>query len=274
MNKYTVDPLAKNGLKPNLCRSGIAARPPFHSHPNVYKYSQMSPVYNTHNRLLYDKCAYEHRLYESTSPLAYNINPIAYESCSKCQMMYPGFLGTMGGFGFGVGPNEIDLESDLRNQTRVNTLCPSYKYMPKCGCKQSGIYCKGCQQGLPCGCKDCRYTNVNNVAPCRPGIIPVESLDSRQIKPCNDLSEAHINRFDYLCENPQDPSRVFFYTDNQRLGVNTNLNERDRHEVDYKSGCLNVGLNNALPCKAGGLGCKPLSSFGNGIMLRRGNYGA
>ena len=114
MNKYTVDPLAQNGnngLVPKLCRSGMAPRPPFHSHPNVYKYSQMSPVYNTHNRLLYDKCAYEHRLYESTSPLAYNINPIAYESCSKCQMLYPGFLGSMGGFGFGVGPNEIDLES-------------------------------------------------------------------------------------------------------------------------------------------------------------------
>ena len=260
---YIIDPITNRGMKVPMCQSG-------NMHPSAYKYSQMNPVYNTHNRLAYDNCAYAQRLYESTSPLAYQINPVAYESCSKCQMVYPGYLGAMGGFGFGVGPNEINLESDLRNQTRINTLCPSHKYLPKCGCMERGMFCPQCQQGLPCGCEQCRYRNVNNVAPCRPGIIPVESIDSRQMKACNDLNGGlHINRFDYLCENPQDPARIFFYTNNARLGTNTNINERDSHDVNYKAVCTNIQQYSPYNCASGGQGCTYLDDFNKTIILNR-----
>lgn len=223
---------------------------------------------NTQNRLMYDKCAYAHKLYESTSPLAYMINPIAYESCNKCFQAYPGFIGALGGFGFGVGPREIDVESDLRNQTRLNTLCPAFKYIPECGCK-TGKYptCPGCNQGLPCGCPQCKSRNVNALKDCAPGIIPLESMDTRQIKPCNNLSGIHINRFDFLCENPQDPSRIFFYRDNNRLGRNTYLEEIDAHTNTINKSFINMNTPNTAPCKSGGMGCASIADSMHGVLF-------
>src|SRR5690606_1339603 len=113
------------------------------------------------------------------------INPIAYESCNKCHHAYPGFIGTLGGFGFGIGPDRIDIDSDLRRQTRLITRCPTHKYNP-----YSYTYCekcKNCNLGLPCGCSHCKAKDVNNLKDCRPGIVPTESLDTRNFNSCSDL---------------------------------------------------------------------------------------
>jgi hypothetical protein len=203
------------------------------------------------------------------------MNPLAYESCSKCHMDYPGFLGTMGGFGFGVGGDMIDQESDLRNQTRLNSLCPQHKYSPQCSCKSSNTYCKDCKQGLPCGCYHCRSKNTNALPSCRPGIVPVESMETRQWKSCSNLSGVHINRFDYLCESPQDPSRIFFYKDNNRLGANTRSDVADEfnrthqqvHNRQVSHSCFNMKLPDSQPCAQGGLGCSSVSDFGKGVMI-------
>ena len=34
---------------------------------------------------MYDTCEYQTRLNESTGPLAYNLDPVRYENCNKCQ---------------------------------------------------------------------------------------------------------------------------------------------------------------------------------------------
>ena len=36
------------------------------------------------NKLIYDDCEYKKRLYESTSPLSYQLYEGAHESCTKC----------------------------------------------------------------------------------------------------------------------------------------------------------------------------------------------
>lgn len=231
-----------------------------------YKYSDLPPVYNNFNRLLYDKCAYANQLYESTSPLAYQIYPPAYESCRKCFMGYPGFIGAMGGTEGSnpVGPLEVDLESDLRNQTRINTLCPSHKYMPKCAPN-----CKSNKNGYPCNGK-CRLKNTNNPPDCpdRDSIIPVSSVDSRQIKSCNNLSGIHINRFNPgLKEDPQDPTRIFKLNSNYRAGMDTYQLNRDMHDYNYGSPCLNYKLPKNNRCKHGGMGCAPANSNGGSTVF-------
>ena len=80
------------------------------------------------NRLTYDQCAYDKALLQSTSPLNYIINPIKYENCQKCRME----LGVVGGTAVShITGNLVDLENDLRNQTRPNTHCPTYKFTPR-----------------------------------------------------------------------------------------------------------------------------------------------
>jgi len=233
-----------------------------------YTYSDLPRVFNTHNRLMYDKCAYAHRLVEATSPLQYQIFPPAYESCRRCYMPYPGFYGANMGGTEGSNPvrgADVDLESDLRDQTRIATLCPRHKYIPQC----KGTCQKARMSGYPCS-GECQSWNTNNPPECpsRESIIPVESVDSRQFKPCNDLSGIHINRFEPgLLEDPQHPSRIFKYNSKFRLGMDTNQMERDMHKINYHQRCLNYRQPNPAPCKAGSSGCQQWADFETGVFF-------
>lgn len=186
-------------------------------------------VYNQNlTRGIYDKCAYNQRLHESTSPLNYVINPVYSETASKCHQPYVGYLGSLGGAGYGVGSDRIDLESDIMGKTRLLSKCPSHSYNPHsysyCGA------CPNCSAGMPCNCSHCKTTDINNLQDCNPAILPVESLDSRNWNACSDLNGVFINRFDYLCQNPQDPNRVIFYKNtNRRLGEETRLDIKDKY---------------------------------------------
>jgi len=82
------------------------------------------------NRLIYDSCAYEKRLDESVGPLSYLLNPMKYENINKCRHE----LGLVGGTDVSqISGNLVDLESDLRGQTRMNTDCPNKKFNPSNG---------------------------------------------------------------------------------------------------------------------------------------------
>jgi hypothetical protein len=79
------------------------------------------------SRLSYDDCSYKTELTQSVSPLNYMLDPIKYEHCNKCRME----MGILGGTAVShIAGNLVDLENDLRNQTRPNTHCPIYKYLP------------------------------------------------------------------------------------------------------------------------------------------------
>ncbi len=223
--------------------------------------SGIQKSYNPMTRGMYDNCAYKQRLHESTSPLLYAINPIAYESGSKCHMAYPGFIGSMGGMGFGVGPDRVDIDSDLRGQTRLQSSCASHKYNPT-SYKYCGA-CASCDQGLPCGCGHCKTRDVSGLKDCRPGIIPVESLDTRAFESCNPSRNAYIDRWDYVCHSPQDPSRIFNYAGNRRLGAETRMDMRDYcgNNID----CKKTNMPNTKPCNFGGQGCRYVDQFNSGV---------
>lgn len=225
------------------------------------KNMQLQKSYNSQTRSISDDCAYKQRLHESTSPLSYVINPQAYESCSKCHMAYPGFIGALGGEGFGIGPDRIDIDSDLRGQTRISSRCASHKYNPLANKFCNG--CKNCDQGLPCGCRHCQSKDVSGLKDCRPGIIPVESLDTRAFDACNPARSPYIDRFDYLCKNPQDLSRIIFYPGNRRLGAETRLDMRDYCGANAPD-CAKMNLPNARPCDFGG-GCRYLGDMNKGV---------
>ena len=75
------------------------------------------------NRLIYDTCAYK----KSTSPLQYHLNPLKYENCNKCRIE----LGLVSGPATSqIKGNLIDLENELRGQTRLLSRCPNKSYQP------------------------------------------------------------------------------------------------------------------------------------------------
>jgi len=80
------------------------------------------------NRLSYDACAYQKTLQESTGPLDYMMYTGKFENCAKCRIEF----GVVGGNGVSLfSGNLVDLESDLRGQTRMASSCPSTFYNPE-----------------------------------------------------------------------------------------------------------------------------------------------
>jgi hypothetical protein len=72
--------------------------------------------------------------------------PGKYNHCRKCRME----LGIVGGNAVSIYKgNLVDLESDLRGQSRPASKCPSHKYHPWCKVKDP------CSNGLPSGPMDC-----------------------------------------------------------------------------------------------------------------------
>lgn len=71
-------------------------------------------------RLDYDCCAYAKDLQESTTPLEYLMYRGKFENCKKCP-------DNTNNLDFGI---KVDVENELRNQTRYSTKCPSKKYDP------------------------------------------------------------------------------------------------------------------------------------------------
>ena len=116
---------------------------------------------------MYDPCAYDKRLDESTSVLSWLLDPNKFYNCNECRIE----LGTVGGNNVSrFNGNLVDLESDLRNQTRQLTQCPSRKFMP--GTVIQGQSSNDCDTqksttGLPCGSLSARNDNVKHLPACQ-----------------------------------------------------------------------------------------------------------
>lgn len=104
------------------------------------------------NRLTYDRCAYNKYLSESTSTFDYQIYGGKYKNCGACQYQQSDVATTgkvktpCGEVGYSTYPlysgkyiqrdigrtkyQIIDIESELRGQYRLNSLCPNLKYLP------------------------------------------------------------------------------------------------------------------------------------------------
>ena len=104
------------------------------------------------NRLSYDSCAYQKTLQQSTGPLDYMMYTGKYENCAKCRIEF----GVVGGNGVSLySGNLVDLESDLRGQTRQASLCPKTMYTPEC------TNCNNQMNGIPCSSEQCKPKMIN-----------------------------------------------------------------------------------------------------------------
>jgi hypothetical protein len=119
------------------------------------------------NRLSYDACAYQKSLQESTSPLEYMLYSGKYENCAKCRIEF----GVVGGTSASLfSGNLVDLESDLRGQTRQASMCDRNMYAPNQQNNNKLVHQPSCQMQYypkvdippPVKPSGCNYRGTNN----------------------------------------------------------------------------------------------------------------
>ena len=72
------------------------------------------------NRTTYDNCSYKQELQDNVSTLSYLLSPYRYEHENKCRHQ----LGFVGGTVVShIQGNLVDLDSELRGQTRIISKC-------------------------------------------------------------------------------------------------------------------------------------------------------
>lgn len=99
-------------------------------------------------RVLYDSCLYSKRLHENQNLLHYNLDANKFYNCDQKRVDF----GLLGGNNISQsGENLVDLESDLRNQTRLYSRCPTRKFRPTCDVNACGN-----ANGYPCGDRRCQ----------------------------------------------------------------------------------------------------------------------
>ena len=79
------------------------------------------------NRTKYDNCSYTTDLKSNVDTLGHILSSYRYEHKDKCMHQ----LGFVGGTAVShIQGNLVDLDSELRGQTRILTKCPTNKYIP------------------------------------------------------------------------------------------------------------------------------------------------
>jgi hypothetical protein len=147
-------------------------------------------------RSAYDDCALNQRNKESTDSFEWATDSSVTESKMAC---YEGTSPFMHNPYKSVPFNAIDIENDLRGQTRMLSKCAEHKYNPNNQKPHDTQLLKNCDNGLVP-----EYTRIN--------------------KPCNIFSGITINRFHPLCEDLQELNKIH---DNAYIGTNTRLQIQD-----------------------------------------------
>jgi hypothetical protein len=210
------------------------------------------------NRLNYDICQYQQSITESTGPGHYQLNtpPISCEPCYPTDVQQ-----RLQHSGASVDTSRpmIDIDSEMLNITRPSSKCPSRKWVPICEkysapgypCGQGVVpTCQTCdpQSKVKAGdkCPDQFSSNLTHWKDCS---IPIE--DTRLSNPPCNLRGTGLNRWEWLCLNPQDRIEIpFDYNISNRIVV------KDNHRP-----CVPNPLNQvpALP-KGGPLPCEKINS--------------
>jgi len=151
----------------------------------------------SYNRLNYDDDTYKTNLLSSISPGLYMLDPVG-NMCQPCTTYSTNLNSSYNPDG--KCDNIIDVDSELLGIKRHRSKCPAKNYLPsaKPFCTPN-IVNKECEDFLRP-----EYTKVS-------------------LPPCIGAREVGINRYQWLCKNPQDKALVpFDYQINNRLIVKDN----------------------------------------------------
>ncbi len=181
-------------------------------------------------RLSYDPLTYKMDLKQSTQPMMYTLDPIyTTPSCGGSNICRPADIGYIGRVGTSIDQQNglIDTESELKLLNYRASNAPQHKYIPKCS-QQS------CQTGYPGPEAGGIQFDVMDQDKCPQKGNKVHFADcpklrteySRVSYPVCDMRGTGVNRFQPLCQDPQDRSR---WEHPSEIGINYRMVVKDNH---------------------------------------------
>jgi len=157
----------------------------------------MDKAHHSFTRSAYDECELKKSMAQSRAPFEWATDSNVVESRESCFEASSPFMHNP----FKSIPKEsIDIESELRGQTRNLSRCPEHKFDPT---KFKPIEIK---------LNECKENKL----------VPQYTRENRS---CNVLSGISINRFNPLCEDP------LMYISTNYIGANTRLKIKDAYSV-------------------------------------------
>ena len=160
--------------------------------------NQLPSSHFSFSRAKYDDCNLVKTQQESTGP--FNWVTDQSTQSSACHINHSPYIA----YNKGQGIYDVEAENELYGINRAFSKCPEHKYVPT----EENRYTKQHLQNC---------TNESNQF--------LEPHYTRTKRPCNVLSGISINRFDYLCEDPQ----VNIH-DNTFIGSNSRLAFKDQYK--------------------------------------------
>ena len=162
------------------------------------------------NRLHYDNCSYEQTLLESEGPGSYKLLT-PHNVDQLCMADDPYIRAQYMGAKHVPGTPLIDVDSELMNITRPASQCPTEKYIPHqsgtgmCSAPNSHSMGPSTDTIPPLNHEGFKNGNHMNFSNC---FKPTES--TRLSNPPCTLRGTGWNRWEWLCQNPQDRVEVPF----------------------------------------------------------------
>ena len=158
------------------------------------------------NRLPYDTCAYKQVLAETIGPGVYQLNTPP-NSCQPCHASDPYVRLQSQGASISRNTSLIDVDSEMLGITRNQSNCPERKYIPNCGASEM---C-GAQTGNGTTChKSAKLCVDHSKNPMKFDKCFEHTEDTRLSNPPCTLRGTGWNRWEWLCNNPQDRVEVPF----------------------------------------------------------------
>ncbi len=155
------------------------------------------------NRLNYDTCSYKQEISESVAPGEYQLDtpPI---SCNDCFAVDPQLIMQRAGNSVAKNISMIDVDSELLNLNRKLSSCSQKEFLPKFD-NNGNIN------------NDIEHVHFEN---CN---IPTRE-NTRLSNPACNLRGTGINRFEWLCNDPQERVLIPF-----EVNVSERLVNKDNH---------------------------------------------
>jgi hypothetical protein len=177
------------------------------------------------NRLHYDTCQAKQSILESVGPGYYRLNTPFNDNCQPCYQENPAIRIQKRGIRTHPDANTgqlTNINSELRNITRPSTKCPSGKFNPICS---EGFVNDESTSSA--------YSNNHNYG--KSCFLPTE--DTRLSNPPNTLRGTGINRFEWLCKNPQENVEAPF-----DYNINYRLIAKDNHRPQVVKPCEHTNV--------------------------------
>lgn len=160
--------------------------------------NNQTPAHFSFSRAKYDTCNLQKTEQESTGP--FNWTTDSSITNQACHVNHSPYIP----YNKGQGLYDVEAESELYGITRAFSKCPEHKYLPSESNKYTKKHLNECSN------------NTNQF---------LEPQFTRTKRPCNVLSGITINRFEYLCEDPQ--ANIH---ENTFIGTNSRLAYRDHYK--------------------------------------------